>query len=309
MINDIKAINDLKTYVYRFKDYLVTERSLSKNTVSAYYNDIMQFVEYLHGNINFIDIEEVFNIELLDNYLIWLYGIGIVAKSIVRKLSSLSIFLKFLKIEGIIKDNPSHLLNRPKAAKVLPKYLSLEEIEKFIASFDKLKPEGIRDRALFELIYSCGLRVSEVSGLNISSVYFKESILQVIGKGNKERYIPIGERALIELKNYLKEGRPFLEKRNKKTDALFLNFRGERLTRKGIWKNLKHNALIIGIDLKKISVHTLRHSFATHLLQNGADIRSIQELLGHKSIVTTEIYTHLNMSHLKESYKKYHFYG
>ena len=153
------------------------------------------------------------------------------------------------------------------------------------------------------------MRVSEVSALNIGSIYFKESILQVIGKGKKERYVPIGEKAKKELNNYLKKGRPFLEKKGKNIDALFLNFRGDRLTRKGIWKNLKEKALIAGIELDKISVHTLRHSFATHLLQNGADIKSIQELLGHKNINTTEIYTHLNMEHIKENYNKYHIFG
>jgi len=253
-------------------------------------------------------INDAFNIEILDDFLIWLYSKRIIAKSIIRKISSLSIFLRFLKLEGIIKDNPSFLLNRPKTVKRLPKYLTVEEIEKFINSFSNTKPEGIRDRALFELVYSCGLRVSEVSGLNVGSVYFKETILQVFGKGSKERYVPVGERALIELKNYLKNGRPLLEKKRKNTNALFLNFRGDRLSRKGIWKNLKEKAIIAGIDKEKITVHTLRHSFATHLLQNGADIRSIQELLGHKSIITTEIYTHLNMTQIKENYNKFHLY-
>ena len=144
-----------------------------------------------------------------------------------------------------------------------------------------------------------------MSALNISSVYFDESILQVYGKGSKERYVPIGQTAIIEIKKYLKLSRPSLEKKNKRTDALFLNYRGERLTRKGIWKNLKTAAGMVGIDIKKFSVHSLRHSFATHLLQNGADIRSVQELLGHKSIVTTEIYTHLDLNHIKEVYKKF----
>lgn len=302
-------MDNLKTYVYRFKDYLITERKLSKNTTDAYYNDLNQFIEYLLTRENILIIEEVFNIDTLDNFLIWLYGKGITGRSIIRKISSLSIFLRFLKIEGLINDNPSFLLNRPKTIKSLPKYLSVEEIEKFINAFDTSKPEGIRDRALFELIYSCGLRVSEVSSLNIGSVYFKESILQVFGKGRKERYVPIGERAKYELENYLKKGRPFLEKKRKYTDALFLNFRGDRITRKGIWKNLKEKALIAGIESNRICVHTLRHSFATHLLQNGADIKSIQELLGHKNIITTEIYTHLNMENIKENYNKYHIFG
>ena len=254
---------------------------------------------------DFTDIEDAFQISILDDFLIWLYQKGLEPKSIVRKLSSLSIFLKFLKIENIITENPAYLLNRPKVGKKIPNYLAISEVEKFIEYFDQTKPEGIRDRALFELVYSCGLRVSEVSALNIGSVYFEESILQVFGKGSKERYVPIGQTALKELKKYLNHARPLLERKNKRSEALFLNFRGERLTRKGIWKNLKIAAGMVGIDISKFSVHSLRHSFATHLLQNGADIRSVLELLGHKSIVTTEIYTHLNMNHIKEVYNKY----
>ena len=245
------------------------------------------------------------NVELLDNFVISLYGKNISPKSIVRKLSSLAIFFKFLKIEGIIEENPSYLLNRPKTGKKLPNYLTVLEIEKFIDAIDLNKPEGMRDRALFELVYSCGLRVSEVSSLDVGSIYFKESILCVFGKGSKERYVPIGERAIVELKTYIKNGRPKLLKKNKLANALFLNYRGDRLTRKGIWKNLKIIAMLAGLEEKKFSVHTLRHSFATHLLQNGADIRSVQELLGHKNIITTEIYTHLDMNYIRGAYKKY----
>jgi integrase/recombinase XerD len=295
---------ELKDLVYRFKDYIFSERNLSENTMDSYYSDIMQFYEYLEKLLPPADISGYFGIEILDDYIIYLANNEIGSRSIVRKLSAISLFLKFLKIEEVIKENSSYLINRPKIGSKLPLYLTVEEVEAFINSFSTGKPESIRDKALFELIYSCGLRVSEISNLNLGSVYFKEKIIQVFGKGSKERYVPVGEKALKELENYLENARPLLLKK-KKTQALFINFRGERLSRKGIWRNLKLNASLAGIK-KDFSVHTLRHSFATHLVQNGADIRGIQELLGHKNVATTEIYTHLDLSHIKEVYGKFH---
>lgn len=293
----------LKDYIFQFKDYLISEKKLSDNTNYAYYEDVLQFYEYLNEK-KAGEMLDYFTLDSIDGYLVWIYKKGLSARSIARKLSSLSLFLKFLKIEKIIEDNPSGLINRPKYSKKNPVYLTLDEIEKLINYFDLTKPEGIRDRTIIELIYSCGLRVSELSDLNVGSVRFKDNLLQVFGKGSKERYVPIGERGLGDLKIYLEKARPALLK-NKKTDALFLNYRGERLTRKGIWKNLKTAGKMAGIE-KEFCVHSLRHSFATHLIQNGADVRAIQLLLGHKSINTTEIYTHLDLSNLKESYKKYH---
>lgn len=304
-----KKIENIKIFIYRFKDYLVSERKLSKNTVSSYYKDLSQFLDFIKEDTEINDIAKATDIESLDKYLIWLYSKGMTSRSIVRKLSSITLFLKFLKIENVIEDNPSSLLNRPRIDKKLPKYLTLDEIESILNTFDISKPDGIRDRTLFELIYSCGLRVSEVSLLNVGSVYFKESILLVFGKGSKERYVPIGERAIKELKNYMTSARPLLVKKRKKSEALFLNYRGDRISRKGIWKNLKKALFSTDIEHKDISVHTLRHSFATHLIQNGADIRSVQALLGHKNIVTTEIYTHLNTEHLRKVYEKYHVHS
>jgi integrase/recombinase XerD len=303
-MND-RIMEQIQDYIYQFKDYLISERSLSENTVYSYYNDILQFFDYLKSNSEFKNISDIQDIGLLDDFIVYLSNIDIKSRSIARKISSLSLFLKFLKIEGVINENPSYLVNRPKTGSKLPVYLTLDEIEKFIDSFDKTKPEGIRDSCLFELIYSCGLRVSEVSNLDFSSVYFKDKIIQVIGKGSKERYVPAGELAMVKLDDYLKKSRPVLYRKNKHTDALFLNFRGERLSRKGIWKNLKTAGKLSGIR-KNFSVHSLRHSFATHLIQNGADIRSVQTLLGHKSIITTEIYTHLDMSYIRDVYNKFH---
>lgn len=301
-------IDQVKTLTLRFKDYLVFERKLSNNTVYSYFRDISQFVEYLESGI-YSEFKDFFSLENLDDFLIWLYQKNVKARSIVRKLSTISIFMKFLKIENILTDNQSYLLDRPKFGKKLPSYLTIEELNKFLSSFDENKPEGIRDKTLFELIYSCGLRVSELSSLNTDSLFLKESVLKVHGKGGKDRFVPIGERAVHELKNYLIKSRPFFVKNNKKCSSLFLNYRGERLTRKGIWKNLKSTAALAGIKNQSFTVHTLRHSFATHLLQNGADLRSVQKMLGHKSIVTTEIYTHLDLDHIKKVYDKFHIHS
>ena len=296
----------LQDLVYRFKDYIASEKQLSANTIAAYYEDVSQFCEYLTSLND--DIEELcdyFTIEKIDGWLVELHENDITARSIARKLSALSLFLKFLKIEEVIDDNPSSMMNRPKIGKHAPLYLTLDEVEKFIGGVDITKPEGLRDRAVFELIYSCGLRVSELSGLDVGSVYYEEGLLRVFGKGSKERLVPIGQRALSYLQSYLQDSRPTLVRKDKRTNALFLNFRGERLSRKGIWRNLKITAKLVGIE-KDFTVHTLRHSFATHLIQNGADLLAIQMLLGHASINTTEIYTHLETSHLHEAYKKFH---
>lgn len=302
------SFDDFVTLTYRFKDYIISERKLSRNSVYSYYSDIEQFLEYIKENNNEFLLREIFSLDFLDLFVVWLYNKNIKSRSIVRKLSTISLFLKFLKLEGIIKENNSYLLNRPKIDKKLPVYLSLEDIEKLLESFDKNIPEGVRDKALFELIYSCGLRVSEVSSLNVSSIYFDEDLIKVFGKGGKDRLLPLGDRAKNELKRYLEYARPILDK-SKNNDALFLNYRGDRLTRKGIWKNLKIAAVKAGIDFKKITVHSLRHSFATHLLQNGADLRTVQTLLGHSSIITTEIYTHLDLTDLRKSYDKYNVRG
>lgn len=295
---------ELENLVYQFKDYLVSERKLSDNTISSYYRDIQQFQGYLNELPPPALLEDYFTVENLDSFIIYLAGKGIINNSIVRKISSLSLFLKFLKIEQIIQENPSYYIDRPKTPARLPKYLTLGEIEAFISQFSLKKPVGIRDRALFELIYAAGLRVSEVCGLDVSDLYFEENLLRVVGKGTKERYVPLGKRALDEVRFYLKFAYPLLHK-GKSGGALFLNARGQRISRKGVWKNLKIAAGLAGIK-KDFSVHTLRHSFATHLIQNGADIRGIQTLLGHKSINTTEIYTHLDLRHVRDAYDKYH---
>ena len=302
---------ELQNYLFQYKDYLFSERRLSKNSISSYYTDVRDFYQYLINikepflNDNPNNFDSLLTLKVIDEYIIELSKNKISSRSISRKISAISLFIRFLKLEQKLTNNISHLIERPKVVKKIPNYLTVEEVELFINSFDEGKAESLRDRTLFELIYSCGLRVSELSDLDIDSVYKKEGVIRIFGKGSKERYIPIGSRALNLLDKYLSESRPILYKKKKVTKALFLNFRGERLTRKGIWSNLKAKAKTLGIK-KDFSVHTLRHSFATHLIQNGADLLAIKEMLGHKNISTTEIYTHLDNSYLHDIYSKFH---
>lgn len=288
-----------------FKDYLCSERNLASNTVEAYYSDVLQFVSFVKevsGNDVGTSFSSIMTIDVIDEFIIYLSQNTFENTSIQRKISSISLYLKFLKLEKLIDENPSEFLIRPRTGSRLPLYLTVEEVERFIDSFDEQKACGIRDRALFELMYSCGLRVSEICDLNIDDVFIDEKLVKVTGKGDKQRLIPMGARAIKGINDYLEKGRPQLVK-SIRQNALFLNFRGERITRKGIWKNLKQNMQLLGIR-KEVTVHTLRHSFATHLVQNGADIRYVQSFLGHKSINTTEIYAHLDMHHIKEIYDR-----
>ncbi|MBO5288722.1 MAG: tyrosine recombinase [Spirochaetales bacterium] len=302
-------LQKLNDSVIQFKDYLCSERNLAANTVEAYSSDVLQFVSFvkevsedLYSNRDDTSFSSVITIDIIDDFIIYLSNRTFENTSILRKISSISLYLKFLKLEKLIEDNPSRFLIRPRTGTRLPLYLTVEEVERFIDSFDIQKPCGIRDRALFELMYSCGLRVSEICDLNIEDVFFDEKLVKVTGKGDKQRFVPMGVRAIQCINDYLNNGRSMLVK-SIKQNALFLNFRGDRITRKGIWKNLKANMQLLGIK-KEVTVHTLRHSFATHLVQNGADIRYIQSFLGHKSINTTEIYAHLDMRHIKEVYDK-----
>lgn len=292
----------LNDSIIRFKDFIISERHFSDNTVISYETDIKHFVLYLNENIKPAVFSDFFTLDVLDDYIIYLYNSGFESASIQRKLSSISIYLKFLKIEQMISDNPSIYLVRPKKDKTLPGYLTVDEVELFINSFNTETHSGIRDRALYELMYSCGLRVSEVTELKIGDIFFNDNLIKVTGKGDKQRLVPVGSNALFLLKEYLEKARGYFLKK-KHSQFLFLNYRGDKLTRKGIWKNLKEAAAKAGID-EKFTVHSLRHSFATHLIQNGADIRAVQSLLGHKNISTTEIYTHLDMKYVKEIYKK-----
>ena len=222
-------------------------------------------------------------------------------KTMARIVSSLHSFFRFLKLEELREDDPSALIETPKQERSLPAVLSPEEIDRFLAAIDIDTPQGLRDRALFELIYSCGLRISEASSLSFDGLFLEERVIRVLGKRKKERLIPFGDDAALWLKRYLAEARPKLQK-NLRSERVFLNHAGKGISRKGIWKRFDHTRQALGMDAK---VHTFRHSFATHLLAGGADLRTVQELLGHSDISTTQIYTHIEPESLSEYHHEY----
>ncbi len=221
-------------------------------------------------------------------------------KTMARVVSSLHAFYKFLRLEGLRADDPSELIETPKQERALPSVLPPEEVDRFLASIDPSTPRGLRDRALFELIYSCGLRISEAADLSFDRLYLRERVIRVIGKGRKERLVPFGEEASAWLNRYLDEGRPALAKG--RSDRIFLNQAGEGISRKGIWKRFDGLRDKSGVEAK---VHTFRHSFATHLLAGGADLRTVQELLGHSDISTTQIYTHIDPESLQDYHRDF----
>lgn len=234
-------------------------------------------------------------------YLMWRKTHESDTLTVAKDVSALRSFGAFLKRKNVWKENWALMLDRPKTVRSFPKVLSIKEVDTFLNSIDLSQPFGIRDRALFELIYSCGLRISEASGLKISNLHLHERFLIVRGKGDKERMVPFGQEAKERLETYLNDVRPLLVK-NRIVDEVFVNYQGKPLSRKGIWKNFKIYESKCGLDAK---VHTLRHSFATHLLAGGMDLRSVQELLGHSDLATTTIYTHVENSQLREVHRKY----
>ena len=285
-----------------FKNYLKLERGLSDNSIKSYEYDLILFKKFLIANkINDTPIN--CKPETIKNYL---YKSFSDKKSIsqARSISAIKSFFNYLIFEGYIKDSPISNIESPKQEKKLPKVLTEEEIKKLINSIDLNHDFGQRNKTIIEILYGTGIRVSELINLKLSNIFFKENIIKVIGKGNKERFVPLGEIASNELKIYI-NNRNRLKIDSKSSDILFLNRYGRGLTRSMIFKIISDASKRVGLD-KKISPHTLRHSFATHLIKNGADLRTIQLILGHESITTTEIYTHLDTLHLEEVLKKYH---
>lgn len=291
---------DIFRILKAFEDYIRVELRLSANSVATYIHECRVFASYCKEQA--LSFDKITSVVIID-FLIWRQFNGISQRTIAKTLSSLRSFFKFLILEGITNQNPAQLVEMPKMQNKVPKIFTPSEIDDFFCCIDTTTPLGIRDRALFELIYSCGLRVSEAVGLKRADLFLQEALIKVKGKGNKERFIPAGEYALHWLSVYLDKGRPKLLKRNRRTDMLFLNHWGRPLSRKGVWKRFKE---IVNRANIKGKVHTLRHSFATHLLKGGADLRSVQELLGHADISTTQIYTHVEEEELKEYHKKYH---
>lgn len=280
-----------------YKDKLLLEDGKSLATIDAYMREINRFNGFCASEgVKAQKASE----PLLQRYLA---ALPTAASTRGRAMSALHGFFKFLILEGKRQDDPMRFLRRPKTPRALPHVLNTEEVNNFLSGISLAKPAGLRDFALYELIYSCGLRASEAAGLKLPHLFLKEACLSVVGKGDKQRMIPIGEEACLRLAAYLKEGRPALAKNGGASDAVFLNCKGQPLSRKGIWKNLKAYAAAAGISSK---THTLRHSFATHLLQGGADLRAVQELLGHADINATQIYTHLSRKDLERAHQKFH---
>jgi integrase/recombinase XerD len=289
-------------YLNAFLTYCKLERTLSLNTLDSYRFDLQRLGGYLHQNK--VSAVDAVTPAMLSAFVRLLYDIGFAATSIQRTLSTFRGYFSFLSAENIITNDPTEYLESPKAARYLPNVLSVEEMLSMIEAVDLKKRCGIRDRALLETLYATGMRVSELSMFSFEQVLFNEGLIRITGKGSKERLVPIGEVALMWIKKYYETERPFLSKPSSDS-TIFLNVRGTGISRMGIWKIIRKYALKAGIK-KKISPHTFRHSFATHLLEGGADLRAVQEMLGHANIVTTEIYTHVDREYLKEVHRSFH---
>jgi integrase/recombinase XerD len=281
--------------------YLSSERSLSKNTVEAYLHDVNSLANFLGEEIS----PQKINLKDLQRYLKEINGLGIGPSSQSRILSGIRAFYKFLLLEEEIDSDPTALLESPRLSRKLPDVLNEKELEELINAIDRSTHDGERNRAIIETMYGCGLRVSELVGLQISNIHSLEEYLIITGKGNKQRLVPINKMALKHIDIYMKNVRSHLDIKKGNEDFLFLNKRGSKLSRVMVFYIIKDLTAKAGIK-KTISPHTLRHSFATHLIENGADLRAVQEMLGHESITTTEIYTHISRKQLKDVIVKHH---
>lgn len=284
--------------------HLKIERNLAKNSVNSYKRDLKQYIEFIE-NENIRDWNDINRYHIVQ-FLQKMKEEGKSENSIVRMTSSLRQYHRYLRQEKITEVDPMQHVKTAKKVDSLPKVLTLKEVETILETPDTKKDIGLRDRAILELIYATGLRISELVRLQLDELHLTMGFLQTTGKGNKERIIPIGEEASNWLNNYLNNSRPvFARKSDEESPYVFLNSRGKGLSRQGVWKNLKKTVRLSGIK-KNVSPHMLRHSFATHLLENGADLRIVQELLGHSDISTTQIYTHITTARKKDIYNRYH---
>lgn len=291
-------------YKKGFKAYLELEKSLSPNSVEAYLRDIEHLTTYLQEKGTLLNPSAI-KLKDLQHFVKWIAELGMTATSQARIISGLRAFYKYCTLEDISKTDPTILLEVPKLKRALPDVLSFDEIESIIEQIDLSKPEGGRNKAILETMYSCGLRVSEVVNLKISQLYLDLGFIRVLGKGDKERLIPIGSSAIKYISIYKNDIRVHLTPKKGNEDVLFLNNRGSKLSRVMIFYIIKDLALKAGIK-KTVSPHTFRHSFATHLVEGGADLRAVQEMLGHASITTTEIYTHLDREFLRKTLEQFH---
>ena len=293
-----------EAYKKGFKAYLQLEKSLSANSVEAYVRDIEKLTQYLETTGGRKAPAEL-DLKDLESFVRWVADLGMTPSSQARIISGIRQFYRYCLLEHITNNDPTILLEAPKLKRALPDVLSFQEIESMISAIDLTTPEGHRNKAIVETMYSCGLRVSEVVNLTISNLYLDVGFVRVIGKGNKERLVPIGSSANKYLNIYRKDVRVHTDIKRGDEDILFLNRRGGRLSRVMIFYIIKDLAKKAGIT-KNISPHTFRHSFATHLVEGGADLRAVQEMLGHESITTTEIYTHIDREFLRETLHLYH---
>ena len=293
----------MELFVKEYLAHLKLEKNLSANTVSSYQIDINAFVAFIK-NENINDPSRV-TTENISSFFKILKDVGLSATSSARYFSSLKGFFLYLLRNKYIIKNPIEKISAPKISQKLPAVLTINEVEKILCLPDVGNKLGIRDKAILELFYACGTRVSELINLKIGDLFLKEEIIRVFGKGSKERLIPIGSSAINWMEQYLIKSRPLLMKKSKSENYLFLNSRGSKLSRMGVWKIIDRYVKEAGI-LKKVHPHTFRHSFATHLLEGGADLRAVQEMLGHADISTTQIYTHIDRDYIKQVHKQYH---
>ncbi|GAB0166953.1 site-specific tyrosine recombinase XerD [Lysinibacillus sp. CTST325] len=297
----------MNEFQYAIEDYIhfiQVERQLSDNTLASYRRDLENYVNFLREVEGMSDFRKVERTTIL-RHLEQLRMQGKTSRTVARHISSIRSFHQFLLREKRAETDPTVHLEMPAIEQKLPNVLSIEEIEALLATPNRSKPQGIRDVAMLELLYGSGMRISELIALDLADIHLTMGFVRVFGKGGKERIIPLGKSALSALSTYLDSARSQLQGKSPKTEAFFINQRGKRLTRQGCWKLMKEHALKAGIQ-HELTPHTLRHSFATHLVENGADLRAVQEMLGHADISTTQIYTHISKSRLSEVYKQFH---
>jgi integrase/recombinase XerD len=293
-----------QSYIKGFKSYLKLEKSLSQNSIDAYLRDVSKLEQYFQINQITLGPDKV-KLKDIESFLVYLNEFGLEEQSQARIISGLKSFFNYLLLEDIITASPTELIQAPKLKRKLPDTLSVEEINLLIDSIDLSSVEGTRNRAIIETLYGCGLRVSELVNLKLTNLFFEEGFIKVIGKGNKERLVPIGNMAMKQIKIYCDEIRNKSKIHKGEEDIVFLNNRGKQISRVMIFIIIKKLAQAAGVK-KVISPHTFRHSFATHLIEGGADLRAVQEMLGHSSITTTEIYTHLDRDYLRSNLLSFH---
>ncbi len=291
-------------HIQGYKAYLKLEKGLSENSIMAYIRDLRKLIAFVEENYASKELEELSS-EILSDFVQSIVKQNIAPRSQARIISGIKSFYTYLLIEDKIENDPTEHIAPPKIGQSLPTVLSVDEIEALLSAIDLSKPAGHRDKAILETLYGCGLRVSELINIKLSDLYFDEGFIRVTGKGNKERLVPVGQKAVKEIQFYLDSFRNKIEVDAGSAEYLFLNQKGKRLSRVSVFNIIKSLAEKVGIT-KNISPHTLRHSFATHLVEGGANIRAVQEMLGHESIVTTEVYAHIDKDYLRSEIIEYH---